>query len=114
LSPEVSSKAVNRSPRYLVVGREAIGPSGDDKTSLLLVCEDEPGALHDLLAPFHRRQISLTRLETRSSGEHDWNMLFYIDFEGHNTDAQVSELLAELDALKVEVKHLGSYPKAVL
>ncbi|MBV0933415.1 chorismate mutase [Marinobacterium weihaiense] len=114
LSPEASSDATARSPRFLVVGRDAIGPSGHDKTSLLLVCQDEPGALHDLLAPFHRRRISLTRLETRSSGEHDWKTLFYIDFEGHNTDAGVQELLAELNGLQVEVKHLGSYPKAVL
>lgn len=114
LAPEVASGAINRCPRYLVVGRDAIGPSGKDKTSLLLICHDEPGALHDLLSPFHRRDISLTRLETRSSGEHDWQTLFYIDFEGHNTDEQVVELLSELDSLKVEVKHLGSYPKAVL
>lgn len=114
LSPEVAASNVNRCPRYLVVGRDAIGPSGDDKTSLLLICRDEPGALHELLAPFYRRQISLTRLETRSSGEHDWKTLFYIDFEGHSSESAVAELLAELSTLQVEVKHLGSYPKAVL
>ncbi len=114
LSPEAASGQANRCPRYLVIGRDAIGPSGEDKTSLLLVCHDEPGALHELLAPFHRRQISLTRLETRSSGEHDWKMLFYIDFEGHVSDPHISELLAELNTLQIEVKLLGSYPKAVL
>ncbi len=114
LTPEAASSQLNRCPRYLVIGRDAIGPSGEDKTSLLLICGDEPGALHDLLAPFHRRQISLTRLETRSSGQHDWKMLFYIDFEGHLSDDRVAELLAELNDLQVEVKHLGSYPKAVL
>lgn len=114
LTPELAASHVHRCPRYLVIGRDAVGPSGEDKTSLLLVCRDEPGALHELLSPFHRRRISLTRLETRSSGEDDWNMLFYIDFEGHISDPQVAELLAELGQLQVEVKHLGSYPKAVL
>lgn len=114
LAPEAAVQATQRCPRFLVIGREAIGPSGADKTSLLLICRDEPGVLHDLLSPFHRRQISLTRLETRSSGEHDWNMLFYIDFEGHREEPAITELLAELDSLDIDVKYLGSYPKAVL
>lgn len=114
LAPEAAAQASDRCPRFLVVGREAIGPSGDDKTSLLLVCRDEPGVLHELLSPFHQRGISLTRLETRSSGEHDWKMLFYIDFEGHRDDKVIAELLAQLAGLDVEVKFLGSYPKAVL
>lgn len=114
LAPEVAATATARCPRYLVVGREAIGASGEDKTSLLLECRDEAGALHELLAPFHRRRISLTRLETRSSGEHDWQTLFYIDFEGHASESGVRELLDELDTLDIKVKFLGSYPKAVL
>lgn len=114
LAPEAAAQATQRCPRFLVIGREAIGPSGADKTSLLLICRDEPGVLHDLLSPFHRRRISLTRLETRSSGEHDWNMLFYIDFEGHREEPAITELLAELDSLDIDVKYLGSYPKAVL
>lgn len=114
LAPEAAAQATDRCPRFLVVGREAIGPSGDDKTSLLLICRDEPGVLHDLLSPFHRRNISLTRLDTRSSGEHDWKMLFYIDFEGYREDPAVIELLTELGGLDIEVKFLGSYPKAVL
>lgn len=114
LAPAVSSEATSRCPRFLVVGRDAIGPSGEDKTSLLLECRDEVGALHELLAPFHRRNISLTRLETRSSGEHDWQTLFYIDFEGHVSEPQIGELMGELEQLDVNVKFLGSYPKAVL
>jgi len=114
LTPDAAASTTSRCPRFLVVGREAIGPSGEDKTSLLLECRDEAGALHELLAPFHRRQVSLTRLETRSSGEDDWQTLFYIDFEGHESSAQVRELLDELNDLEVNVKFLGSYPKAVL
>jgi len=114
LAPEVAAQATDRCPRFLVVGRDAIGASGNDKTSLLLICRDEPGVLHELLSPFHRRSISLTRLETRSSGEHDWKMLFYIDFEGHRDDPAIAELLHELNGLDIEVKFLGSYPKAVL
>ena len=37
-----------------------------------------------------------------------------IDFEGHQDDAAVQEVMAELEPRMREVKWLGSYPKAVL
>jgi len=40
--------------------------------------------------------------------------VFYIDFEGHYRDEQVSLVLAEIDEEAVELKRLGSYPVGVL
>ena len=37
--------------RFLVIGRQSVGPSGEDKTSLLLSAKNKPGALHGLLEP---------------------------------------------------------------
>ena len=97
--------------RFLIIGDQDIGPSGDDKTSVLISVPDSPGALYQLLEPFHRYQLSLTRVETRSSAKHS---MFYIDFEGHTEDAVVAEALAAVMKESVELKVLGSYPKAVL
>ncbi|WP_188860926.1 prephenate dehydratase [Marinobacterium nitratireducens] len=101
------------SSRFLILGRQEVGPSGKDKTSLLICAHDKPGALYELLAPFRARGISLTRIETRTlSGP--WNMVFYIDFEGHVADPEVQALIKELESESVELKLLGSYPQAVL
>ncbi|TCK03042.1 prephenate dehydratase [Marinobacterium mangrovicola] len=100
--------------RYLVVGRQAVGASGQDKTSILLMAHDRPGALYELLEPFRKRNISLTRVESRAAPQSTWDMLFYVDFEGHEDSAEVAELLQELESGSVELKRLGSYPKAVL
>lgn len=53
--------------RFLVIGRQHVGPSGEDKTSILLMVHDRPGALYDLLDPFRQRGISLTRIESRAT-----------------------------------------------
>ena len=49
-----------------------------------------------------------------SSGHGAWGYVFYIDFEGHHSDAKVQQVLKDLDQDSVEVRLLGSYPQAVL
>jgi chorismate mutase/prephenate dehydratase len=100
--------------RFLIVGRDTVASSGQDKTSILVSTRNRPGALHDLLEPFHRFGISLTRLETRPAPTGNWAYVFFIDFEGHETDSKVQQILAELERNAVYVKRLGSYPRAVL
>ncbi len=97
--------------RFLIIGDQDVGTSGDDKTSILISVPNTPGALYQLLEPFHRYGLSLTRVETRSASK---NSLFYIDFEGHYADSVVVEALQELAKNSVELKILGSYPRAVL
>lgn len=97
--------------RFLIIGAQDVGASGVDKTSILISTHHEPGALYELLEPFKRNQISLTRIETRSVGS---SCLFYIDFEGHCTDDKIRPVLRELESGSVELKLLGSYPRCVL
>jgi len=100
--------------RFLIIGREAVTPSGHDKSSVLVSMRNKPGALYQLLEPFHNHGISLTRIETRPSQTGTWAYVFYIDFEGHMDDEPARKVLAEVDAEAVELKRLGSYPIGVL
>ena len=100
--------------RFLIIGRELVNASGQDKTSILVSMRNKPGALYHVLEPFHRRGISLTRIETRPSPSGTWAYVFYIDFEGHVSDDQVDRVLKEIEAEAVELKLLGSYPVGVL
>ncbi|PIE23968.1 MAG: prephenate dehydratase [Neptuniibacter caesariensis] len=97
--------------RFLIIGDQAVEPSGNDKTSILVSVPNTPGALYQLLEPFHRYGLSLTRIETRTCTKES---LFYIDFEGHSNEERVQNALQELTKQTVELKVLGSYPKAVL
>lgn len=104
----------DNSTRFLVIGLQKTGPSGKDKTSMLVSARNKPGALYHLLEPFHRLGISLTRIETRPSGQAAWGYIFYIDCEGHCQDEAVQAVMKELEAETLELKLLGSYPQAVL
>lgn len=104
----------DNSTRFLIIGPEEVSPSGNDKSSVVVAMRNEPGALHDLLEPFHRFKVDLTRVETRPSRTGNWNYVFFIDFEGHVADEPIKNAMTEVSKRASDIKILGSYPKAVL
>ena len=113
VSANIEDKPDN-STRFLIVGRKSIPPSGDDKTSVVVSVRNKPGALHTLLKPFHDKNIDLTRVETRPSKSGKWSYLFFIDFLGHREDLPVRKIFETLSDTNVNVRVLGSYPRAVI
>ena len=104
----------DNSTRFLIIGREEVPPSGDDRTSIVVSVQNKTGALHDLLEPFRRNDVDMTRLESRPSRSSKWSYVFFIDFAGHINDAPVAAVLEELSSGVADLKVLGSYPRAVL
>ena len=100
--------------RFLVIGAQDAPVSGQDKTSLLLSCRNQAGALHQLLAPLAAHSISMTRIESRPSRRDIWDYVFFIDVVGHREDSALSSALAHLEQASSLFKILGSYPVAVL
>jgi len=100
--------------RFVVVGREQPPPSGRDKTSLIVfISEDKPGALLEILTDFASRNINLTKLESRPTKRVLGEYCFFIDLEGHSSDAIVAEAIAAIDSHVAKLRSLGSYPRAI-
>ena len=104
----------NNTTRFLIIGQQDTPSCGSDKTSIIVEVNNKPGALLALLTPFHSAGVSLTRIDTRPSRRDTWAYVFFIEFEGHQKDAVVSGILADLGEHSRMLKILGSYPKAVL
>jgi chorismate mutase/prephenate dehydratase len=100
--------------RFIVIGREQVAPSGNDKTSLLVSGKNQPGLLYRVLGPFRDAGVNLTRLESRPSRSSKWSYVFFIDFEGHSQDKRIEPVLKALQDDNLDIRFLGSYPKAVL
>ncbi|MEZ5598689.1 MAG: prephenate dehydratase [Pseudomonadales bacterium] len=98
--------------RFLIIGKQEVGPSGRDKTSILVSTRNEPGALFRVLEPLQKQGISLTRIETRPARAGNWSYVFFIDFDGHATDAPVRAALDAVRDVALAVRVLGSYPQA--
>jgi chorismate mutase/prephenate dehydratase len=101
--------------RFLVIGRELLASSGEDKTTVLVSTPGTEGAgvLHALLQPFATHGVSMTRIESRPSRRQNWDYVFFIDLEGHAEEAPLKDALAELQENSSLFRLIGAYPKAV-
>lgn len=96
--------------RFLVIGKTNVGQTSHDKTSILFSIKDRVGALHDMLVPFKKYGINLTKIESRPSKRKAWDYYFFVDLEGHQYNPRVKKALLELEHKCTFLKVLGSYP----
>jgi prephenate dehydratase len=99
--------------RFLLLHRPGTmsPPTGTDRTSLVAITVDRPGALLEVLAQFALREINLTRIESRPMKARLGEYQFFLDCEGHVAEAAVGDALAELRRRCTWVRFLGSYPR---
>ena len=111
VSAQIQDDPNNRT-RFVVIGQYACQPCGQDQTSLVLSVANQPGAVHHLLGPLAKHGVSMTRFESRPARKGSWEYHFYIDIEGHASDAKVATAITELKSIAAFYKNLGSYPRA--
>ena len=99
--------------RFLVIGRQLLASSGDDKTTLLLAGEAVSGDLHALLTPLANHLLNMTRIESRPSSKGSWSYVFFIDIDGHADTEPLKTAIKEMQTLTSLTQVLGSYPKAI-
>jgi len=102
----------NNFTRFLVIGKTQTKETGNDKTSILFAIKDAPGALYKMLKPFARRNINLTKIESRPIKTKAWEYVFFVDLDGHINDRKLKAALGELEGACSFLKILGSYPKS--
>jgi prephenate dehydratase len=100
--------------RFFVVAKGEAPRSDRAKTSLVFAVPNTPGALYAALGEFARRQINLSKLESRPRRGRPWQYVFYLDFDGHWQEPEAADAIVRLLSLAAFVKLLGSYPAAAL
>ena len=103
----------NNVTRFLVIGEAIPRPTKKDKTSIMFSVKDKVGALHDILVPFKKYRINLTKIESRPSKRKTWEYYFFVDMTGHCENQNVKKALNELEKHCSFLKILGSYPIGV-
>lgn len=98
--------------RFLVLANQDGAITGKDKTSVIFSVKHVPGALHSALQAFAKRDINLTKIESRPTRLRPWEYLFYCDFEGHKNEEKCRQALEDLNEKCEFLKILGSYQRA--
>jgi prephenate dehydratase len=102
----------NACTRFVLVGLPGPPPArtGADRTSAVLLIDNEPGALVAALAEFGIRGIDLTRIESRPTRTELGSYRFFVDCFGHIDDDPVAEAFKALHHRCADVRYLGSWP----
>jgi len=86
------------------------------KTSLVFwgAGAERPGWLVRCLDEFARREINLTKIESRPRRRGLGSYVFFVDLAGRVQDAAVAEAIAGVESMCEEVRVLGSYRAAAV
>lgn len=101
--------------RFIILGGPAPRPTGDDRTTIFFVTNDEPGALHKALGVFWYQDVNLTKIASRTAKTTLGQCIFWIDANGHRKDSKMQIALEQLQGRFAQrVWVAGSYPKSKL
>ncbi|MCY4477171.1 MAG: prephenate dehydratase [Gammaproteobacteria bacterium] len=101
--------------RFIVLAREKnSGPADQDTdyiTALWFQLRSVPAALYKALGAFATNNVNLTKLESYIGTQHFDRARFYVEVEGHETDAPARSALDEIAYYTDIVRVLGSFPQ---
>ena len=105
---------LNNYTRFLILSKENNSETGNDKTSIIFSIKHEPGSLYRIIENFNKNNVNLTKIESRPTKSNTWEYNFYVDFEGHQNNSKILEMLKKIKQETLFMKILGSYPSAKL
>jgi len=111
LAEDIQDRTSNAT-RFLVVAPVAERTEAGSKTSFIVYPNvDYPGLLLEMLEPFAERDINLTRVESRPSGERLGDYVFHIDVAAGLYEERTQGALAAIEDIAEDgwVRRLGSY-----
>ena len=103
----------NNYTRFLCVSKNIEIYPGADKTSLMLVTSNSPGALYTVLSHFFALGINLTELISRPIEGSDFEFRFFMDFDTSVYSESFASLMQSLSDSCEEFKYLGSYREMI-
>jgi len=111
LAEDIQDRTSNAT-RFLVAAPVSERSEAGSKTSFIVYPDvDYPGLLLEMLEPFADRDINLTRVESRPSGERLGDYVFHIDIAAGLYEDRTQAALADIEAIAEGgwVRRLGSY-----
>jgi chorismate mutase / prephenate dehydratase len=109
LAENIEDNSANTT-RFAVVGEHAPPRTGNDRTAMLFQVDHRPGALADAMAIFKRNRLNLTRIESFPIAGPEPGYSFFVEMEGHQSDARMRRATAALGRKTLRLEILGSFP----
>jgi prephenate dehydratase len=100
--------------RFALLSKEPTESLDGGNISLILRLKNEPGSLQSALRPFVRRNIDLTKIESRPIKGQPTEFNFYLDLQAPANESELRGALDEVRDQAASVRDLGRYPTITL
>ena len=108
--PPLLTNLVDNTTRFFVLSARSSPSSNSSRTFLRFTLDHtKPGALCDALQAFKHYRLNLTSIVSRPAVDRLWNYVFFLEFEGHEEDQAVQNVVVAMRNLSSELRVLGSY-----
>jgi prephenate dehydratase len=111
IAADVQDRRSNATRFFVVAPADERDEGGGKSSFIVYPNTDYPGLLLELLEPFAERDVNLTRVESRPSGERLGDYVFHVDIAGGLYEERVADAIADIEATVPDgwVRWLGSY-----
>jgi prephenate dehydratase len=111
LAADVQDRTSNATRFFVIAGPDARSEAGGKSTFVVYPNANYPGLLLELLEPFADRDVNLTRVESRPSGDRLGDYCFHVDVEAGLYEDRTQAALDVVEDIceKGWVRKLGSY-----
>ena len=111
LAEDIQDRTSNATRFFVLAPTSDRSEAGGKSSFIIYPNANYPGLLLELLDPFAERDINLTRVESRPSGERLGDYVFHIDVAAGLYEDRTQEALEVIEAIAEEgwVRRLGSY-----
>ncbi len=99
--------------RFILISKEALCPDDANTISVSLTLPHTRSALYRMLTKFSVAGLNLTMIESKPIANSDFDVVFYLDFEGSIKTPEVAMLLVELKNELAYFRFLGNYKEIV-
>ena len=99
----------NNYTRFFCVSKEPVIYAGANRISLIIACDNKPGALYEILSKLAALGINMTKLESCPVTERNFEFIFFLELEASVQEPGVLPMLEELERSCGGFHFLGNY-----
>ena len=99
----------NNYTRFFCVAKDPVIYAGANRISLIIACDNKPGALYEILSKLAALGINMTKLESCPVTGRNFEFIFFLELEASVHEPGVLPMLEELERSCQSFQFLGSY-----
>ena len=99
----------NNYTRFICITKDPVIYAGANRISLIIACDNKPGALYEILSKLAALGINMTKLESCPVTGRNFEFIFFLEIEASVEDPSVMAMLEELERCCASFNFLGGY-----